>query len=321
MCYRGCGMKKMFFLPKNAVLFKIINSEKTMTHLLNGISEVFYNIFGVLKGISFGDVLDILILTFLIYKAIQLVRETHAGQLLKGIVFLVLIDLLVNLLDMTMMKVILQTVWSVGILALIVLFQPELRHVLEQLGRNKLSSLGRTLSDEEAQESIRRSIEEVCKACVSMSSAKVGALIVFENKTILNDVVESGSSVDAIVSREMLENIFYPKAPLHDGAVLIRDGRIHSAACILPLTKNTNISLALGTRHRAAIGMSENSDATVVVVSEETGTISVASKGNLKRDFDAITLKTELENSISGVESADAGKKSKNPFKRMGWFK
>ena len=117
MCYRGCGMKKMFFLPKNAVLFKIINSEKTMTHLLNGISEVFYNIFGVLKGISFGDVLDILILTFLIYKAIQLVRETHAGQLLKGIVFLVLIDLLVNLLDMTMMKVILQTVWSVGILA------------------------------------------------------------------------------------------------------------------------------------------------------------------------------------------------------------
>ena len=122
-------------------------------------------------------------------------------------------------------------------------------------------------------------------------------------------------------NREMLENISYPKAPLHDGAVVIRDGRIHSAACILPLTKNTNISLALGTRHRAAIGMSENSDATVVVVSEETGTISVASKGNLKRDFDAITLKTELENSISGVESADAGKKSKNPFKRMGWFK
>ncbi len=292
-----------------------------MTQLLNGISEVFNNIIGVFKGISVGDVLDIVILTFLIYKAVQLVRETHAGQLLKGIIFLVLVDVLVNMLDMTMMKVILQTVWSVGILALIVLFQPELRHVLEQLGRNKLGSLGRTLSDEEAQQSIRRSIEEVCKACSSMSNAKVGALIVFENKTILNDVVDSGSTVDAVVSREMLENIFYPKAPLHDGAVVIRDGRIHSAACILPLTKNTNISLSLGTRHRAAIGMSENSDATVVVVSEETGTVSVASKGNLKRGFDAITLKTELENSISGVESDDKNKNSKNPFRRMGWFK
>lgn len=292
-----------------------------MTQLLNGISEVFNNIIGVFKGISIGDILDIVILTFLIYKAVQLVRETHAGQLLKGIIFLVLIDILVNVLDMTMMKVILQTVWSVGILALIVLFQPELRHVLEQLGRNKLGSLGRTLSDEEAQQSIRRSIEEVCKACMSMSNAKVGALIVFENKTILNDVVDSGSTVDAVVSREMLENIFYPKAPLHDGAVVIRDGRIHSAACILPLTKNTNISLALGTRHRAAIGMSENSDATIVVVSEETGTVSVASKGNLKRGFDAITLKTELESSISSVETDDKNKNSKNPFKRMGWFK
>ena len=292
-----------------------------MTQLLNGISEVFNNIIGVFKGISIGDILDIVILTFLIYKAVQLVRETHAGQLLKGIIFLVLIDILVNVLDMTMMKVILQTVWSVGILALIVLFQPELRHVLEQLGRNKLGSLGRTLSDEEAQQSIRRSIEEVCKACMSMSNAKVGALIVFENKTILNDVVDSGSTVDAVVSREMLENIFYPKAPLHDGAVVIRDGRIHSAACILPLTKNTNISLALGTRHRAAIGLSENSDATIVVVSEETGTVSVASKGNLKRGFDAITLKTELESSISGVETDDKNKNSKNPFKRMGWFK
>lgn len=292
-----------------------------MTQLLNGISEVFNNIIGVFKGISIGDILDIVILTFLIYKAVQLVRETHAGQLLKGIIFLVLIDILVNVLDMTMMKVILQTVWSVGILALIVLFQPELRHVLEQLGRNKLGSLGRTLSDEEAQQSIRRSIEEVCKACMSMSNAKVGALIVFENKTILNDVVDSGSTVDAVVSREMLENIFYPKAPLHDGAVVIRDGRIHSAACILPLTKNTNISLALGTRHRAAIGMSENSDATIVVVSEETGTVSVASKGNLKRGFDAITLKTELESSISGVETDGKNKNSKNPFKRMGWFK
>lgn len=292
-----------------------------MTQLLNGISEVFNNIIGVFKGISIGDILDIVILTFLIYKAVQLVRETHAGQLLKGIIFLVLIDILVNVLDMTMMKVILQTVWSVGILALIVLFQPELRHVLEQLGRNKLGSLGRTLSDEEAQQSIRRSIEEVCKVCMSMSNAKVGALIVFENKTILNDVVDSGSTVDAVVSREMLENIFYPKAPLHDGAVVIRDGRIHSAACILPLTKNTNISLALGTRHRAAIGMSENSDATIVVVSEETGTVSVASKGNLKRGFDAITLKTELESSISGVETDDKNKNSKNPFKRMGWFK
>ena len=234
-----------------------------MTQVFAVISEVFHNIWGVIRGISIGDALDIIILTFLIYKAIQLVRETHAGQLLKGIIILLVVDFIVRILDMTIMKMILQTVWSVGIVALIVLFQPELRHVLEQLGRSKFGTLGRTLSAEETQQSIKNSIEAACKACISMSASKTGALIVFENNTILNDVVSTGSLIDANATQELLCNIFYPKAPLHDGAVVIRAGRVMAAACILPLTKNTNISLDLGTRHRSAIGMSENSDAVV----------------------------------------------------------
>lgn len=292
-----------------------------MTQVFAVISEVFHNIWGVIRGISIGDALDIIILTFLIYKAIQLVRETHAGQLLKGIIILLIVDFIVRILDMTIMKMILQTVWSVGIVALIVLFQPELRHVLEQLGRSKFGTLGRTLSAEETQQSIKNSIEATCKACISMSASKTGALIVFENNTILNDVVSTGSLIDANATQELLCNIFYPKAPLHDGAVVIRAGRVMAAACILPLTKNTNISLDLGTRHRSAIGMSENSDAVVVVVSEETGMISVANKGELKRGYDAITLKTELERSILGAQESEDNESSKNPFKRMRWFK
>ena len=297
------------------------NKPVRWTELMTWCRDAINSLFSILKTTELVDVFDILVLSYLVYWVIKLVRETRAGQLMKGIVLLFIAYIIAKFLQMKVVSYLMEQAFSIGVIALMIMFQPELRHVLEQLGRNKLGSLGRTLSDEEAQQSIRRSIEEVCKACMSMSNAKVGALIVFENKTILNDVVDSGSTVDAVVSREMLENIFYPKAPLHDGAVVIRDGRIHSAACILPLTKNTNISLALGTRHRAAIGMSENSDATIVVVSEETGTVSVASKGNLKRGFDAITLKTELESSISGVETDDKNKNSKNPFKRMGWFK
>lgn len=271
-----------------------------MERILNMLSQGISNIIGVIAGISIGDILDILILTLLIYKAIQLVRETHAGQLMKGVIYLLLCNIVVNLLDMTMMKMILQTVWGIGLIAIIILFQPELRQMLEKLGKSKLGVLGRTMTIENEEHAVRSTIDGLVKACVSMADSKTGALIVLEQSTILNDVVASGTYVDAAVSRELLCNIFYPKSPLHDGAAVIRGNRIYAAACILPLTQNIDLNRELGTRHRSAIGMSEASDAVVVVVSEETGTISIANKGELKRGYDSITLKTELEALLIG---------------------
>ncbi len=270
-----------------------------MERILSSISEGFNTILGVIAGITVGDVLDILVLSFLIYKAIQLVRETHAGQLLKGVVYLIACSIAVNLLNMNMMKMILQVVWELGFVAIIVLFQPELRQLLEKLGKSRLSVLGRVSMEEEEQH-LRSAIDGLVKASVSMSDSKTGALVVWEQSTILNDVVASGTGIDGTVSQELLCNIFYPKSPLHDGAVVIRANRIQAAACILPLTQNTDVSRELGTRHRAAIGMSEQSDAVVLVVSEETGTVSIAHKGELKRGFDSITLKTELEALLIG---------------------
>ncbi len=270
-----------------------------MENVLSAFADGFNNLVGVVMGISFGDILDILVLTFLIYKAIKLVRDTHAGQLLKGIIYLLVASLVVNLLDMTMLKMILQMVWELGFIALIVLFQPELRHLLERLGKSKLKMLGRvTMEDEE--QAIRNTIDHLVKSSVAMSETKVGALMVLEQSTILNDVVSSGTVVDGAVTRELLCNIFYPKSPLHDGAVVVRNNRVYAASCILPLTQNHDISRELGTRHRSALGMSENSDAVVIVVSEETGTISIAHNGELKRGYDSITLKTELEALLIG---------------------
>lgn len=271
-----------------------------MSNIFSALSRGLHNIFGVISGINIGDVLDIILLSLLIYKAFQLVRETHAGQLMKGVIYLLIANIFVNLFDMSVMQIILRMVWEIGFIAIIILFQPELRQLLEKLGKSKIAMLGRTASAEEDELAIRSTIDNMVKACVSMSETKTGALMVVEQTTILNDVVSSGTKVDAAVSRDLLCNIFYPKSPLHDGAVVIRENRIHSASCILPLTQNTDVSRELGTRHRAAIGMSERSDGAVVVVSEETGIISIANKGELKRGFDSITLKTELEALLIG---------------------
>ena len=271
-----------------------------MDAIMSALSRGVNDVFGVLKGISVGDVLDVIILTFLIYKAIQLVRDTHAGQLLKGVVYLVLCNIVVNLLDMTIMKMVFQVVWSVGLIAIVIVFQPELRHLVERLGRSKIGLFGRTISMEAEERQLRATIEELVKACVAMSESKTGALIVLEQNTVLSDVVDSGTLVDAAISRELLCNVFYPKSPLHDGAAVIRGGRIYAAACILPLTQNHDLDRELGTRHRSAIGLSEVSDALVLVVSEETGVISLANHGQLTRDFDSITLTTKLEELLIG---------------------
>ena len=292
-----------------------------MERFVSTVSQVWHNILGVLGGITVGDILDIIIVTFLLYKAIQFVRETHAGQLLKGLLVLLFVNIVVRALNMTMMSLLLQAVWSIGFIAVIILFQPEIRHFLERLGRSEIKFLGKGVFIKESEDIKRKSIGQVCKACGTMSNSKTGALIVFENLTILDIVVESGSPMDAIVSNELLCNIFFPKAPLHDGAVVIRGEKIAASACILPLTATNDLNRELGTRHRAAIGLSEQSDAVVVVVSEETGIISVAFDGQIERGFNSVTLKTRLEELLIGENDSEKSNAEVIKSKWKRWFK
>lgn len=246
-----------------------------------------------LAGIGFIDFLDIFIVAFLFYWIFKFVRDRRAGKLLIGLVFLTVLLFLSDLLAMRALNFILNAVFSVGIVAVVIVFQPELRTALEKVGGESLKNFkGKLDSDEEAE--LRAAISEISIAAASLSQSKTGALIVFERSTRLGDYIRTGTIVDAVTSSFLLGNIFFNKAPLHDGAVIIRNSRIHAAGCFLPLSSNNEIVKELGTRHRAAIGMSENSDAVVLVVSEENGVISVAMEGKLRRHFNQKTLETYL---------------------------
>ncbi len=246
-----------------------------------------------LTGIGFIDFLDILIVAFLFYWIFKFVRDRRAGKLLIGLVFLTVLLFLSDLLAMRALNFILNAIFSVGIVAVVIVFQPELRTALEKVGGESLKNFkGKLDSDEEAE--LRAAISEISIAAASLSQTKTGALIVFERSTRLGDYIRTGTIVDAVTSSFLLGNIFFNKAPLHDGAVIIRNSRIHAAGCFLPLSSNNEIVKELGTRHRAAIGMSENSDAVVLVVSEENGVISVAMEGKLRRHFNQKTLETYL---------------------------
>ena len=245
------------------------------------------------------DVLDVLAVAFIIYSAIKLVRESRAEQLVKGLLLVVVVFAVSNYLDLLMMKELLNMFFQFTMVALLVVFQPELRRALEQMGRNGVSkplSLAATQKDTETElQNQRRGINAVADACMTLQKQKMGALIVFERKTKLKEIVDTGTVVNAEPTAAIIGNIFFNKAPLHDGAMVMRDGMVYAAGCILPLTKNDSISIDLGTRHRAAIGMSENSDAVVVVVSEETGQISIAVNGILTRNYTRETLVNALE--------------------------
>ena len=244
---------------------------------------------------TLSDAFDILLVTFIIYGAIKLLRDTRAIQLIKGIVLIGVIYIVITALNMEASEYIFQSVFSNIVLVLLILFQPEIRHAFESIGRSnitkKIPIIGGNNAVIQDDESVKTAIGEIVKACDEMSEKKIGALMVFEQGTLLGEIIQNGTQVDALISQQMLGNIFYPKSPLHDGAIVIRGNRIISAACILPLTTNQDLSKELGTRHRAALGMSEESDALVVVISEETGAISYASRGELKRDV----TKEELE--------------------------
>ena len=247
--------------------------------------------------VRFTDILDVVIIAFLVYKLLDLVRSTRAENILKGVVIFLLALWLSEIFHLNGIAYILGNMVQVGILALIILFQPEIRQILEKLGSRNIRLL-QTFTPVQRQTELEKAIDQTVIACSEMAKTKTGVLIVFERHILLDDMVRSGTTLDAAVSSELLKNIFFVKAPMHDGAVIIRHGRILGAGCMLPLSKNVNLSRDLGMRHRAGIGMSENSDAVVVIVSEETGSISVAVGGMLKRHLMPETLSKLLRNEL-----------------------
>lgn len=257
------------------------------------VQTLWNQILSVISSIGPVDFLDIAFVAFIIYKGIQLVRETRAQQLLKGFGVLLVAFLMAKWINMITLSWLLEELFKYAIIAIVIIFQPEIRRALEQVGRSNFSSLSR--GDGEIRESIAQSIDAICKASLSMQEQKIGALMVYERSTQLGEIAKTGTVLDSEASAALIGNVFFPKSPLHDGGMILRLGRIHAAGCILPLTANTELSRELGTRHRAAIGMSENSDALVVVVSEETGKISVALGGVLTRNYTGLTLRAALE--------------------------
>ena len=258
-----------------------------------------------LLTIQITDILDIAIMAFALYKIFTLVQSTKAASLVKGLLIFLTALVLSSALHLNGINYIMTRMVNLGLLALIILFQPEIRRILEQVGSRRLMAF---FVHEESVGAVERAISQTVLACTEMSQTRTGALIVFEREILLDDMVRSGTVLDAAVSSELLKNIFFVKAPMHDGAVIVRHGRVLGAGCMLPLSKNVNLSRDLGMRHRAGIGMSENSDAVVVIVSEETGSISVAVGGMLKRHLMAETLENLLRNELLPREEDDSDK-------------
>ncbi len=285
-------------------------------------SELWMNIITFIKSYHLiTDTLDILLVAFAIFSLIKLVRDSRAEQLLKGFFLLGAAYALAHLIGLTTLKYLLQMLFDNALILLAVIFQPEIRRALEQFGHSGLSRF--KFNEENAAEYIgqwKTAISATCTAVQQLQREKMGALIVFERHTRLGEIAKTGTLIDAQPTGELVANIFFNKAPLHDGATIFREGKVHAAGCILPLTENISISRSLGTRHRAGVGMSENSDAVVVIVSEETGTISVAKAGELQRDFTTETLRQELENEIiwKNIRTDDETPVSRFAFWRKG---
>ncbi len=255
------------------------------------------------------DVLDMAIIAYLVYRLLKLVKSKRAENILKGVAVFLLALWVSQALQLNAINYVLKHIVEFGVLALIIVFQPEIRQLLENLGSRNIQLL-QLFSPEVRATELEQAIDQTVIACTEMSKTRTGVLIVFERKLLLDDIVRTGTTLDAAVSSELLKNIFFVKAPMHDGAVIIRDGRILGAGCMLPLSKNTNLSRDLGMRHRAGIGMSENSDAVVVIVSEETGSISVALGGMLKRHLMPETLSKLLRNELMPAPEEETAKQS-----------
>ena len=255
-----------------------------------------------LTSITVTDVIDIAVISFLIYEGVKLVRETSSARIIRGVIILIGAMFVSNALHLVMVNYLFQTVLTWGIMVLAIVFQPELRRVLEKVGKSKISSLmvrNDTVPIEE------QAITEIVHACSEMSWSRTGALMIFERKESLSDVIRTGTVVNADVKDELIRNIFYEGAPLHDGAMIIRNARVHAAGCVLPLSPNPNLAKELGTRHRAAVGMSENADSISLVVSEETGSISIAMDGKLQRHLVPEQLEEILRSELLVAEEKE----------------
>lgn len=254
----------------------------------------------LIRTISVFDVLDIAVVSFLIYHLIKIIRESRAGQLVKGIIIILCAYFLACRFNFKMLSAVLNNFFQFSIFGLLIVFQPELRRMLEHLGRSKFWPFPGISRDEDLHIRECKNIANVVtESALALSESKMGALIVFERKTKLGEIVDTGTILKAVPSPELICNIFYNKAPLHDGALIVKEGLLYAGGCILPLTKSLRINKELGTRHRAAIGISENSDAVVAVVSEETGKISLAINGILKTYTNTENFKTELEEALA----------------------
>lgn len=254
------------------------------------------------------DIIDILLVAVIIFYVVKFIRDRRASKLAIGVFLIVLLMLLSEILNMRALNFLLSNVVQVGLIAIIIVFQPEFRSALEKFGG---VSFIKNMSESKNVTSKHNIIANICEAASELSREYTGALIVIERSTPLGDIIKTGTVINADVNVPILKNLFFNKAPLHDGAVIIRAGRICAAGCFLPLSTNGDIIKDIGTRHRAAIGMSENSDAVIIVVSEETGTISLALDGQLRRNYDYNTLKSELSNILRDDESGKKQKKNK----------
>ncbi|WP_297232375.1 diadenylate cyclase CdaA [uncultured Flavonifractor sp.] len=261
---------------------------------MEGILYLLQQLKAMVTPIGISDIIDILIMAFIIYKLIMLVRRTSSGAVAKG-VLLFLVALWISSFGLNTVNFLLGKLVEWGGVALVVIFQPEIRRFLEQMGR---TSLGQVFTHAEERNELDSAITQTVEAYTALSKSKTGALMVFERKNMLEDAIKTGTALDCSVSAELLKNIFWNKAPLHDGAVIVRGGRIVGAGCMLPMSGNVNLSRELGMRHRAGIGASEHTDAVVAIVSEETGSISVAVGGTLKRHLAPETLERLLRNEL-----------------------
>ena len=271
-----------------------------MSSLFDNIGLLWDRLIALFSSFSFTDVLDIALVAFLVFNAIKMLRETRGIQIVKGLILLGVVYFIIDLLNMQASTYLFKTLLGDFIIVIIILFTPEIRHALETMGRRNFAFLNffGAQQGDAMYERNEKAVLEVCKACNDMSEEKIGALIVFERNTMLGDVIKTGTSLDAKVSRDLVGSIFFPNSPLHDGGLVIRDGKACAAACIFPLSDTENLSNHLGTRHRAAVGITEKSDAVAIVVSEETGHISIAHEGYLERNVSDGVLMERIMNYV-----------------------
>ena len=280
---------------------------------MEAVRSVFVTALNGIKTMGITDLLDVIIVAYLIYKVIWFVRRTNSYNLAKGVALILIALGLSYIFQLTMINFLLRRTVELGLIALVVLFQPELRRLLERMGRSFSSK--RTVSSTEIEDGITQTV----LACTQMSASHTGALLIFERKEKLNSIMATGTIINSDISAELIKNLFYNKAPLHDGAVIMREGRIAAAGCVLPLTQSTNLSKELGMRHRAGIGLSEQSDAVVIIVSEETGDISLAVEGLLKRHLNGGTLDKLLRTELIQQEE-ETGRSAKLLKKLRAFF-